>query len=160
MKSRIFSLLLLMLLAFSTTCFAHALPNSEFSLGGIGVANGTTIDYVRSIYGEPRLVSTSKYSRTYMYGDSVTIKTDHYGNSPERVFCVTVTANNGFGTPAGLTVGMKTSTMFRLYGYEKPDYNSRTGTYEYMYPHQGSGAGAGMQISVKHDTIQKIMVIN
>lgn len=147
-----------MLLAFSTTCFAHALPNSEFSLGGIGVANGTTMDYVRSIYGEPRLVLKSEYSRTYMYGDSVTIKT--FGNSPESVFCVTVTANNGFGTPAGLTVGMKTSTMFRLYGYEKPDYDSRTGNYSYMFPHQGSGSGASMQVIVRHDTIQKIMVIN
>jgi len=158
---RIFTLTICFLIALSTACFARALPNSEFSLGGICVTSGVTMSYVRSVYGSPTLVSDDGFTRTYRYGSTVTLKAWKTNAGEERVNYVKTTANNGFATPAGLTVGMSKSTMQGLYGVEDPYYDKKTGYTEYMYPHMGSGAGAGMRILVDDDnTIRSIEVLD
>lgn len=70
-------------------------------------------------------------------------------------------AANSWGTPAGLTVGMKKSVATELYGYESSRYDRSTGLYMTLYPHMGSGAGAGMFVYTNgHDVIKRIDVIN
>ena len=92
---------------------------------------------------------------------TVTLKAWKSSAGEERVNYVKTTANNGFATPAGLTVGMSKSTMQGLYGVEDPYYDKKTGYTEYMYPHMGSGAGAGMRILVDDDnTIRSIEVLD
>lgn len=67
-------LMFCVIFAVSAVCSARALPNSEFSLGGLCVGTGCTLDYAVSIYGEPEYVSSNGYSVTYRYGDSVILK--------------------------------------------------------------------------------------
>lgn len=161
MKKKILLLVCAMIMALSATCFARALPSSEFTLGGICVAYGPTLDDVEASYGEPRFVSSRGSTNVYYYGDSVKITTWNFGNGPERVNAIEVTANNGWATPAGLTVGMKKSTMVDLYGTTYSEYDKRTGYTTYLYPHMGSGAGASMQIKVdRYNVIRSIAVVD
>lgn len=159
MRKSVLLFMLLVLLVLPTICMARPLPNSEFCLGGISVL-GTPLNEVKRIYGNPVLVQSKRYGNSYRYGDSVYLETNTYGNQ-EHVRYIVVSSRNGWATPAGLTVGMKTSTMFELYGYEQPVYNRQTGYYDYMYPHMGTGAGAGMKVEVnRYDVICRISVID
>lgn len=121
-----------------------------------------TIDDVRNIYGEPEMVESLQYSRTYMYGNSVKIKTWRSKGGSEQVHFVETTENNGFGTPAGLTVGMKASKMFKLYGDAlSSSRDKKTGWTEYVYSDINIGAGAGMFIQVDQKyVIRNIKVID
>lgn len=125
MKRILFSLCLLLGLSFPAVL---ALSPAQFYLGGITV--GSTADYVRSIYGQPTVSNPVKqgpdgYFYSYQYGSSVQIAFDANSN---RVTAVYSTANNGFATPAGLTVGMDAAAISRLYG--TPDKEDR-GTISY-----------------------------
>lgn len=145
----------------STLCSARALPNSEFSLGGLCVGTGCTLDYAISIYGEPEYVSSNEYVVTYRYGDSVILKGWKRTDGTVYIYYVSVRASNGWGTPAGLTVGMKKSVATDLYGYENSDYDRSTGFYRTFYPHMGSGSGARMYVYTNgHDVIKRIDVID
>lgn len=105
-----------------TTVFA-SIPDSEFSLGGITV--GSSADYVKSLYGEPdkdsgvRIGPDGKYYE-YIYRSSLRIEFDVNYNTITGVY---VTANNGFSTPAGITVGMNADVITKLYG--EPFKNDR-----------------------------------
>ena len=96
-----------------TTAFA-SIPDSEFSLGCITV--GSSADYVKSLYGEPdkdsgiRIGPDGKYYE-YIYGSSLRIEFDANYNTITGVY---VTANNGFSTPAGITVGMNAHVITKL----------------------------------------------
>ncbi len=98
-----------------TTAFA-SIPDSEFSLGGITV--GSSADYVKSLYGEPDKDSgvrpgTDGNYYEYTYGSSLRIEFDANSNTVTGIF---VMANNGFSTPAGITVGMDADVITQLYG--------------------------------------------
>ncbi len=55
---RIFELCsILMLLLLTSVSYANPLPTSEMSLNGI--SPGTSMDYIKSIYGEPQLVRSN-----------------------------------------------------------------------------------------------------
>lgn len=154
-------LMFCIIFAVSTLRSARALPNSEFSLGGLCVGTGCTLDYAISIYGEPEYVSSNGYVVTYRYGDSVILKGWKRTDGTVRIYYVSVRASNGWGTPAGLTVGMKKSVATDLYGYESSDYDRSTGFYCTLYPHMGSGSGAGMYVYTNgHDVIKRIDVID
>ena len=105
-----------------TTAFA-SIPDSELSLGGITV--GSSADYVKSLYGEPdkdsgvRPGPEGNYYE-YLYGSSLRIHFDANNNTIVSIF---VTANNGFSTPAGITVGMDADVLTQLYG--EPFKNDR-----------------------------------
>ena len=71
MKKKILLLVCAMVMALSATCFARALPNSEFTLGGICVAYGPTLDDVEASYGEPRLVSSRGSGNVYYFHESL-----------------------------------------------------------------------------------------
>ncbi len=109
------------LLMVPSLCLA-SVPVSEVSLGGIAL--GSSPDYVYQIYGRPDHSSTT-YSHPLWTGK---VTDWRYGNSVnvtfrnDQVIHVDVSANNGFATPAGITVGMKSSVPQNLYG--SPDKHS------------------------------------
>ena len=134
-------LMFCVIFAVSAVCNARALPNSEFSLGGLCVGTGCTLDYAVSIYGEPEYVSGDRYSVTYRYGDSVILKGWNGSDGTVHINYVSVRAANGWGTPAGLTVGMKKSVATELYGYESSRYDRSTGLYKTLYGSSGIPVG-------------------
>lgn len=152
-------LTLLMIISLSTVCFADYLPDSEFCLGGISVKGTSTIEYVRSIYGEPQLVSKNDHSAEYRYGDTVKIKTSTFGN--ERVFFIETTDNNGFSTPSGLAVGMTAEDMLDMYGDPRSERDLKNGGTCYVYGDKYRSGGAGMFIETnKQGIITMIRLIN
>ena len=156
---KIFPFVTYLLLVFSSMCLAQSLPDYEFSLGGISVKGTATIDYVKSIYGEPSLISKDNYSATYRYGSTVTIKTHTFDN--ERVFYIETTDNNGFATPSGLAVGMKKKDMLNLYGSPRSISKDGFNRECFIYGDKYASGGAGMYISInKENTIVAIKLIN
>ena len=88
------------------TCSAE-ISKSELCLGG--VTSQSLRNDVMRMYGKPTWESQG--GSEWCYGNSVSIVFDE-----EMVSSVTVTANNGWATPAGLTVGMNANTAINLYG--------------------------------------------
>lgn len=134
LTSTVLFLLLFTVMPISSICSASSLPLSEISIGGIPYR--ASADYVKSIYGEPDKLTTSDGSaiyagvfQTYIYGN--TFKVEIGGN---QVIHVSTTANNGLGTPAGVTVGMDKKILESLYGLPKNvirDKNHNTIGYYY-----------------------------
>lgn len=154
---RIFNLCsILMLLLLASVSYANPLPTSEMNLNGI--RPGTSMDYVRGIYGEPQLLNSNNGEKSYSYGGSLYIKTSQYGNSPENVTFVESTANNGFSTPSGVTVGMKVSELFDIYGPEKLEVNSNGETF-YHYMRREPGSGITMLVFVTGNRISAIKIL-
>lgn len=115
LKKWICTTLTMVCMIVGTTAFA-SIPDSEFSLGGITV--GSSADYVKSLYGEPdkdsgvRPGPDGNYYE-YTYGSSLRIEFNANSNTVTGIF---VMANNGFSTPAGITVGMDADVITQLYG--------------------------------------------
>ena len=101
-----------------------AMLYSEMYLGGLTV--GSTVEYMKKLYGKPTEPFVGVHGH-YEYGDSVII---HHDVIEERLYGIIVKANNGWATPAGLTVGMNISTALDLYG--NPDYTEK-GSYKTAY---------------------------
>ncbi len=153
---RIFNLCsILMLLLLASVSYANPLPTSEMNLNGI--RPGTSMDYIKGIYGEPQLLRSNSGEKTYSYGGTLFLRTIQYGNSHESVTFVESTANNGFSTPAGVTVGMKVSELFDLYGPEELQVNSNSETF-YHYTRRESGSGITMLIFVTGNRISAIRI--
>lgn len=120
-----------------SSAFAYV-THDQAALGGI--PSGASMDYVRSIYGNPdRAVPESyggKYTPyLYYYGTGVMI----YDSGVGRANVITVTANNGWATPAGVTVGMSEMVLNDVYGpANSVDYHNGTTIYSYQpAPHGG-----------------------
>ena len=148
-RTSIFTLIIL--LGLSAVCFADYLPDSEFCLGGISMKGTVTIDYVRSIYGEPWLVSENNYATEYRYGDTVKIKTQSFGS--KRVFFIETTDNNGFSTPSGLSVSMTSEDMMNMYGSPRSERDLRSGGILYIYGDKYRSGGAGMFIETNEQGV-------
>jgi len=118
---KIFLVMCFVFLFASTIGFAQSknIPDSEAALGGVHI--GASMDYVRSIYGEP-----SDYSYGYdTFGNPTTIY--RYGNGyyfyvyynkagESYINEITTDANNGIATPAGITVGTPEDVVMNTYG--------------------------------------------
>ena len=93
------------------------MPESEMSLGGLTF--GSSFDYMEKIYGEPNYFYTGgvKKSGAFLYGDSIIL---HYNAELDRIETIMIDSNNGWKTPAGLSVGMNILDAENFYG--KPDY--------------------------------------
>ena len=139
-------------ISLATTCFLGVslafaqvhIPYDQFQLGGLHIGNAKS--YVHSIYGTPTTTST-KYTNT-RYGNTRITYTETYGNSVDvdytgivgrfpitdssGVFSVTVTANNGWATYHGATVGMKEKELRTTYG-DPTDVFKRNGITYYQY---------------------------
>lgn len=91
-------------------------PDSEASLGGITL--GSSMSYVRSVYGAPTdRIPTKDFTHqdafSNIYGNSFYVIEYPEDNSVEELY---VTANNGLATPMGIAVGVPKSTVDKLYG--------------------------------------------
>lgn len=99
---------------------ARFIPKAEAALGGIQI--GATVDYVRSIYGEPTKERVLDghwcgYTLEWTYGETFTIE---FANG--KVENITVTADNGIKTPAGFAVGQNISGPLAYYGEDTMEY--------------------------------------
>lgn len=117
-----------LLIAPPSSVLAEIAPD-QAALGGIYL--GDTASHVRSVYGR------GKYMRgSVVYGSNPAYYSYRYnGLSIEfwaetgNVVTIDTWENNGFATPAGVTVGMNSSILNELYG--NADYIS----YKPFYPH-------------------------
>ena len=94
------------------------MPRSEIFLGSLTV--GSTVDEMKRIYGEPQKGYTWGYENAeYMaiYGNNVMVNSFNFRS---KVMAIHITANNGWRTPAGISVGTNIQRVFDLYG--QPDY--------------------------------------
>lgn len=110
------TLTLFLMMIISSTCFA-SVTREQMTLGGIYL--GASPEYVKSIYGAPQDVHIGGlFYETDTYGDSVHIIYDFKGDihGPLEVVGMETTANNGFATKDGVTVGMNQATVRRIYG--------------------------------------------
>ena len=102
------------LAAGSAVCGAEGLDwitPQDMSLGG--VEPGMSLDYVESIYGPMKDVQSHYVEHLFGYGDTVKIVSSADGMSVKSVL---VKGNNGWATPAGVTVGMDASILQKIYG--------------------------------------------
>lgn len=102
------------LAAGSAVCGAEGLDwitPQDMSLGG--VEPGMSLDYVESIYGPMKEVQSRHVAHLFGYGDTVKIVPSADGTSVKSVL---IKADNGWATPAGVTVGMDASILQELYG--------------------------------------------
>ena len=95
---------------FSSTCFAN-LPLKEFAIGGI--VPGSSINYVKSIYGEPDRIDSSDRHLFLVYGNTFYIS---FNSSTKIIFSVESRGNNGIKTPSGLTVKDSIKKVKSVYG--------------------------------------------
>ena len=117
----------LLAMAVTSTVSAEIAPE-QAALGGITL--GAPTSYVRSIYGTGS-VSREHGVLTYRYhGASVSFWSE---NGPGKVMNIDTWKNNGFATPAGVTVGMSSSILYDLYGQPDWDLNRRFITRKPVY---------------------------
>ena len=128
------------------------IAKDEVQLGGIspfGMNRGS----VSRIYGNPTREE---------YGGAVW----HYGNSVKISFqegslsSVTVTANNGWTTPAGLAVGMEADEAIALYGDpdESADQGSKRLYVYYINAYERGRGHLGVVFDKDSQTITKLNV--
>lgn len=130
------------------------IPDDAVEIGGL--QPGNTLEYMESIYGQPvldkvqpcNLPAFSKY--TYKYGDTVSI----FSIGGKAIFSIKTMANNGWGTPAGVTVGMNKSVLNDIYGKEDHIFQRNGITYYEYYVHP-SGM-RGLIFGIKNNKIVSI----
>ena len=101
---------------------ANSMPISEMCVGGVGY--GSSLGYVKKIYGEPvdKINFTGDGVRivTLIYSEyfSVTARTGAEDFSPEDDLPVVSFSlkNNSLSTPSGLTVGMNYNEVVKMWG--------------------------------------------
>ena len=145
MKKKIAGLLGALMIT-SSISFA-ALANDQIALGGI--TPGSTLDRVKSIYGEPTQVSDDEYQ--FGTGFVVEVK-EHDRNIVEKVVTFN---NNGIKTPEGVRVGMNESAIESTYG--RPDKIDRD-TYDTEYKYRSQDHQREMEFKVVNGIIVKIKV--
>ena len=159
-KKSIFLLLAILCIS-TTTCFAYGIPRNDMAIGGVTL--GTSLDYVKQIYGSP----TSSY---YEEGDYMTGKIAVYSynqmfviyagtkNHPEgRVYSV-ICRDKGLSTPAGFAVGMKFDIVKKIYGYPnetKYPINPVEGCRHYEY----NTGSYNMQFAIDSNKIIRQIVV-
>lgn len=130
------------------------IPDDAVEVGGL--QPGYTLEYMESIYGQPvldkvqpcNLPAFSKY--TYKYGDTVSI----FSIGGKAIFSIKTTANNGWATPAGVTVGMDKSVLHDIYSKEDHIFQRNGITYYEYYVHP-SGM-RGLIFGIKNNKIVSI----
>ena len=116
------ALLFVMLSTAQAEIYPHCMPLEEMSVGGVGY--GTSLGYVKEIYGEPvdKKFFTGDGVRvvTWIYSEyfSVTARTFAEDTTPEDGLQVVGYSlkTNALSTPAGLTVGMSYNEVVKHWG--------------------------------------------
>lgn len=102
--------------------YSPRMSMEQARIGGIGI--GDSIDYVKSIYGEPTSVSKKGknylydglYSYNITYGDSFTLSVVENSDGTEEVIDIDSTANNGLAMPCGIKVGSQIGEVYKNFG--------------------------------------------
>ena len=116
---------------FTANCSARTLSVKEMYIGGVTFSS----NYER-IYGRPtRVDNPDSGFRTVYYGDSVRIS---YGEG--QIGSITVTANNGWATPAGIRVGSNIDSAVKVYG---DPFAHKYGSQQAVYAWKGRVIGWG-----------------
>ena len=116
------------------TCSAE-ISKSELSLGGVACSNLILRNDIERMYGKPDW--KDQWDAEWRYGDSVSISFQE-----GVVSGVTSTANNGWATPTGLSVGMNVNTALKLYGDpDKSKTNGNKTLYIYFVNYLAGGEG-------------------
>ena len=116
------ALLFVMLSTAQAEIFPHNMPLEEMSVGGVGY--GTSLAYVKEIYGEPVdkeiFIGDGVRVVTWIYSEyfSVTARTFAEDETPEDALKVVGfnLKTDALSTPAGLTVGMSYNKVVMLWG--------------------------------------------
>lgn len=145
MKKKIAGLLGALMLT-SSVGFA-TLQNDQIALGGI--TPGSTLERVKSIYGEPTQIGDDEFQ--FGTGFIVEVK-ERDRNIVEKVVTMN---NNGIKTPEGVRVGMNESAIESTYG--RPDKIDRD-TYDTEYKYRSQDGKREMEFKVVNGVIVKIKV--
>lgn len=139
MRKILFIFTICLVYSFSNICLAHWLPKSELFVGGVGP--GCTLEYVASVYGQPKekrwFNSDGVRGVTYIYSPyfSITGRTSSRDPRPESELIVVgyTLKNNSLSTQSGLTVGIPYETVAGMYGTVKKEYDSYSNKFYYSY---------------------------
>lgn len=117
---------------------SQRIPIDQLKIGGIGC--GSSVDYVKSIYGEPSKVSEKKKNYLYdllgytiTYGDSFHLYVLVEKDGKEDVVNIKTTANNGLAMPCGIKVGSSVREMYQNFGVPYQISMSKNGVIYYTY---------------------------
>lgn len=151
-------ILSLSLLIFSSSISAAPAPGklhpNQLALGGIHL--GDSIDYVKSIYGKPRIARFNNNNPAYYeydYGNGLLIKFWNESN-PKDVVDILVSERNGFATPAGIEVGMDADILLKLYG--KPDAHHARNVIHYWTYYSSENSMQYLQFTIMTEKITEI----
>lgn len=122
-----------------STCFAHWLPESELYVGGVGA--GCTMEYVQSVYGQPKekmwFNSDGVRGVSYIYSDTFCVFARVGADDPtpegDLPVCGFDLKEGSMATPSGITVGIPYITVAGMFGRvdEEKEYDGRS---RYDYP--------------------------
>ena len=123
---------ILMIVILTADCSAaKSIDESRAAIGGIAI--GSKIDYVRSIYGEPNKSKLNvDGALDWYYGDTFQIR---FVNGLATFVCSS--GNNGLNTPDDVGVGMKKRLIKKFFGRpsERLNFDNRE-----LLMYHGSGA--------------------
>ena len=117
-----------------------------------GITTGSSIEYTKSIYGEPGEIRNSEKDQnieTWYYGD--TFQIDFVDGIASAVVS---SGANGLATPDGITVGMKKKNMTSKYG--RPQHTDKYGK-RAIYSYQAEN-GAKMTFVIRDGIISEIRI--
>lgn len=129
-----------------------SISDNEINLGGLTPT--TSIEYMEGIYGVPDKVETK-------HSDGQNMHVYYYGNSVKVISfrkpitsIVQITANNGWATSAGVTVGMDKSVVTNIYGVPDSKYKGNNG--ETVYEYRDTHAVSYLSFGIKKDKVSWI----
>lgn len=129
-------MLLLSNLSMTYASISATIPDNEIALGGLTV--GMSPGSVQDIYGAPDKIENKNGKMFYLYGESLGVifwYNPYKTNRDMEIESIVSVANNGFSTPAGVSVGMSYGEMVSIYGKHPaqagPSHGSTVGYYYY-----------------------------
>lgn len=120
------------------------IPLEQMRIGGIGL--GDSLDYVKSIYGEPTKIGekgknylyNGLYGYDIMYGDSFKLNVIEENDGREIITDIISVNNNGLAMPCGIKGGSSIDDVFKNFGMPWFTINSKDGPTGYVYRSVGT----------------------
>lgn len=124
--------------------YSPRMSMDQARIGGVGI--GDSVDYVKSIYGEPTSVSQrgknylydGLYSYSMTYGDSFKLSVVENSDGTEEVIDVDSSANNGLAMPCGIKVGSSIGEAYKNFGMPWRTNSGKNIEHNYVYRTQYS----------------------
>lgn len=124
--------------------YSPRMSMDQARIGGIGI--GDSVDYVKSIYGEPTFIGDrgknylydGLYSYNMKYGDSFTLSVVENSNGTVEIIDIDSNANNGLAMPCGIKVGSQVGDMYKNFGMPWRTISDKNSNHSYIYRTQYS----------------------